>query len=221
MPPFWSLSYEVWFYIVLGALALLIKQKNDNKKFICFIALVASISVFVCGLKMHYLLIWIMGAIAYMFRPKKKNKLVLLLSFVGFLGSVLYWQFSKDTKSLEIAIEGTNKEFLELLMSLMVCLFIQQAILFEPKKAFVKSIEKIIGGMAKFSYTLYLSHKIVFLWIVAFVWPENSCQFTTVGLLRYLAIVISTLVICWSFYLFSECYSPAIKRALKHRLLKV
>lgn len=210
----------MWFYIVLGALAVLVQTGGDKRRLTAFILLVASASVFVLGLKMHYLLIWIMGALAYLYRPQKKSITLLILSLIGFFSCVLFWQLSKDSKSVEIAIEGTNKEFLEILMSLMACILIQQLILFEPRRAFAKALEKGIGSMAKFSYTLYLSHRIVFLWIVAFIWPKDSCQFTGDGLLRYALIIIITLVACWLLYLISERYSPKIKKMLKVKLLK-
>lgn len=218
--PFWSLSYEVWFYIILGALAVLLKAKKDARIILGMIVFVAATSVFVLGLKMHYLLIWMMGAVAYLARPQKKNKWVFLLSLVGLFASILYWQLSKDTKSIEFAVEGTNKELIELIMSLMVCLLIQQVILFEPNKCVAKWIEKKVGGLAKFSYTLYLSHRIVFLWIVAFVWAKDSCQFNISGIIQFLIIIIATLFVCWLLYLISERYSPSIKKYMKKQLLK-
>ena len=217
--PFWSLSYEVWFYIILGALAILLKAKNDRKIIMSLIVFVAATSVFVLGLKMHYLLIWMMGAVAYLARPQKKNKWILLLSLVGLFAAILYWQLSKDTKSIDFAVEGSNKELIDVIMSLMVCLLIQQVILFEPKKSVSKWIERKVGGMAKFSYTLYLSHRIVFLWIIAFVWAKDSCQFTILGILKFLIIIIATLFACWLLYLISERYSPTIKKYLKEQLL--
>lgn len=217
--PFWSLSYEVWFYVILGALAYALKATKDWKKLLGIILLVGAASVFVLGLKMHYLLIWFMGAVAYMVRPQKKSKAVLIGSLMGFLLSVVYWQFSKDTRSLEMAIEGTNKPLLELIMSLMACLFIQQVILFEPKRWLAVKVEKWVGSMAKFSYTLYLSHRIVFLWIIAFVWPKNICEFTGKGIMIFTAIVFITLLCCWGLYFVSERYSPVIKKKLKARLL--
>ena len=183
------------------------------------IAFVGTLSVFVIGLKMHYLLIWLMGAVAYLVRPKNKNKWVLILSLFGLFAAILYWQLSKDTKSIEFAVNGTNKEFVEIIMSLMVCLLIQQAILFEPSSVISKWIEKKVGGMARFSYTLYLSHRIVFLWIIAFVWSKDSCQFTLTGIIHFLIIIITTLFACWLLYLVSERYSPLIKESLKKKLL--
>lgn len=218
--PFWSLSYEVWFYIIFGALAVLLKSKKDGKIILGLIVFVAATSVFVLGLKMHYLLIWMMGAVAYLARPNRKNKWILMLSLVGLVASVLYYQLSKNTKSIEFAVEGSNNELIEVIMSLMVCLLIQQVILFEPKKSFAKWVEKNVGGMAKFSYTLYLSHRIVFLWIVAFVWAKDSCQFTISGIIQFLIIIIATLFVCWLLYFASERYSPTIKKYMKRQLLK-
>lgn len=219
--PFWSLSYEVWFYIILGVLAFLLNASKDRAKFIGIILLVAATSVFVLGLKMHYLLIWFMGAVAYIVRPQKKSIFVLFASFIGFFASVVYWQLSKDTQSLEVAIEGTNKEFLEVLMSLMACLFIQQVILFEPQKKFAAAIERWLGNLAKFSYTLYLSHRIVFLWLVAYIWPKDSCDFTASGIVRFTCIIVLTLICCWLIYFVSERYSPQLKKYLKQRFLKL
>lgn len=218
--PFWSLSYEVWFYIILGALAVLLTSKKDGKILLSLIVFVAAVSVFVIGLKMHYLLIWMMGAVAYLARPKKKNKWVLLLSFIGLFTAIIYWQLSKDTKSIDFSVDGSNKELIEIIMSLMVCLLIQQVILFEPSSRISKWIEKNVGDMAKFSYTLYLSHRIVFLWIIAFVWSKDSCQFTVSGIVQFLIIIVATLFVCWLLYLISERYSPVIKKYMKRQLLK-
>lgn len=217
--PFWSLSYEVWFYIVLGTLAVALVSKSNSKRYVSFCLFVAAVSVFVLGLKMHYLLVWMMGTVAYLIRPEKKNSFILWGSLVGFFVSCVLWQFSKDTRSLEMAIESTNKEFLELVMSLMTCLFIQQVILFEPKRKFAAVVERCLGKMAAFSYTLYLSHRIVFLWIIAFIWPKASCDFTVANVAKYIAILTVSLAGCWLLYLISEKQSSKIKMFLKKKLL--
>lgn len=168
---------------------------------------------------MHYLFIWMMGAVAFITRPQEKNKLMLLLSFLGFFACVVYWQFSKDSHSLEMAIEGTNKELLEIIMSLMACLFLQQVILFEPQSKAAIKIEKSLSYMAKFSYTLYLSHRVVFLWIIAYLWPMNSFDFSVGGIVKFVAVIAISLASCWCLYLVSERYSPDIKKYLKMKLL--
>lgn len=217
--PFWSLSYEVWFYIVLCTLAIALLAKNNRMKFIGFSLFGTTVMVFVLGLKMHYLLIWMMGAVAYLVRPTKKNTFILWSSIFGFFAACVLWQLSKDTHSLKVIIQSVNKDFLELVMSLMVCILIQQVILFKPKCKFSVVIEKYLGRMAKFSYTLYLSHQIVLLWIIAYIWPEATCDFTLIGMFKYCSILIMSLIICWLLYLISEKQSNRIKLFLKGKFL--
>ena len=217
--PFWSLNYEVWFYVILGALAVLLMTTKNRTKIIGLLIFVASISVFVLGLKMHYLLIWMLGAIAYIARPKQKNHWILFLSLIGFFAGVLFYQLSKDTHAINFAFKGTNEESIEIFMSLMACLMIQQSILFEPQTKIAKAIEKYLGNMAKFSYTLYLSHRVVFLWIIAYLWAEDTCDYSLKGLSIYFAIILISLFVCWLIYFVSERYSPQIKKYLKSKLL--
>lgn len=217
--PFWSLSYEVWFYIVLGTLSFVLMSKRDSLKIVGILLFVASLSVFCCGLSMHYLLIWLLGAVAFIARPQKKNRFILLLAFFGFIFCVFFWQLSEDSHSLEFVIKGANKKLLEIIMSLMACLFLQQIILFEPKTKVANKIEKSLGYMAKFSYTLYLSHRVIFLWIIAYLWPMNSCDFSVAGIAKFTAVILICLVSCWCLYLVSERFSPNIKKYLKVKFL--
>lgn len=217
--PFWSLNYEVWFYIILGALAVLLMTTKNRTKIIGMIFFVASASVFVIGLKMHYLLIWMMGAVSYVARPKQKNRWVLILSFIGFFAGVMFYQLSKDTHSISFAIKGANEELTELFMSAMACLMIQQMVLFEPQTGIAKTIEKYLGKMAKFSYTLYLSHRVVFLWIIAYLWADSTCDFSLKGISMYVSTVLISLFVCWLIYLVSERFSPQIKKYQKAKLL--
>lgn len=218
--PFWSLSYEVWFYIILGTLSVLLLTDSEKNKLISFTMFFGTLSVFVMGLKCTYLIIWVMGAIAYMTRPKKTNVSVLILSLLGVAGGILYYQLSKDSHFLGFAFKGNNRELIEMIIAFAFCLFIQQVILFEPQTIVAKSIEKLLGNMAKFSYTLYLSHRIVFLWIIAYIWPENVCDFTTKGLMIFLYIIALTLLCCYILYFVSERHTSIIKRKLKSLLLK-
>lgn len=92
--PFWSLSYEVWFYVILGVFAHILLTSRDRTKLVGFILLVAATSVFVLGLKMRYLLIWIMGAVSYIVRPQSKNRFVLIARWL--VSWLLFFIFSSQ-----------------------------------------------------------------------------------------------------------------------------
>ena len=68
--PLWSLAYEVWFYIIIGAVIAIIKNKNKT---------IPSIILFICALvflklEFKYLVIWGMGALTFFTLNNKKNK---------------------------------------------------------------------------------------------------------------------------------------------------
>lgn len=218
--PFWSLSYEVWFYIAFGGASMLLMARTNTQKVVRFILLVASLAVFVMGLSMHYLLIWIMGALAYITRPDKGNKWVLFLGFISFFSCVLYWQISKESHTLDVAIVNTNKHFVELIMSLSASIFIQQLVLLKPSSKFMQHIESGGGKLASFSYTLYLSHRIVFIWILSYVVEPNSCDFSIHGFLKYLLVIFLSTLLCWLLYFISEKHTPKVKAVLKRLFLE-
>ena len=74
--------------------------------------------------------------------------------------------------------------------------------------------------MGNFSYTLYLSHRIVLMWIFCFVFPLHKGDMSLYNMIIYLCINITCLIICWCISLFSEKYTPQIKTVLKRKLLK-
>ena len=61
--PFWSLAIEVWFYIMLFGISLLVDKQLRGLiiTFVCFLVF--------AKLGPYYLLLWIMGAFAYLCKP--------------------------------------------------------------------------------------------------------------------------------------------------------
>ena len=218
--PFWSLSLEVWFYIVLALIGCSIMAKSNSGKIISFALLVASCSLFVLGFDMHYLLIWFLGAMAYLSRPLKKSVPVLICSLIGIVVFVGLWQISTDSNSLNIPFKLDNPKFIEIGLSLMMCLLVQQLILIEPKSKISKFFESGIGRMACFSYTLYLSHRIILKWFF-YIYPhEHQGTMSIPDILIYCLVVVVTMFLCWALYLLSEKHTPEIKKYLKYKLNK-
>lgn len=74
--PFWSLSYEVWFYTVLGAIGMMMQRQRKGMVLfvVCCLAFLR--------LAPYFLLLWFMGAFAYYLRPSKGSKQILWFSLV-------------------------------------------------------------------------------------------------------------------------------------------
>lgn len=217
--PFWTLSYEVWFYILFGLLGLLLGARKNGAKIVAFFLFFAAFSVFFLGLKLHYLLIWMMGALAYIARPKEKSVGVLLLSILAFAVGTVCWEYSEPSRSVT-QVSVFNRDLLELFIALSSCLIIQQLILCEPHNVVCRKVEQFFGQCAKFSYTLYLNHRIVFIWVVAVIGARQTFSLTLADLLKYCMILVVTIIVCWGLYFCAERRSPQLKRWLKLKLKK-
>lgn len=215
--PFWSLSYEWWFYIVLALIGFSFKYSISGKQILGFCLTCIAIGVFVVGeMLIVYLVIWFLGAMAYLVRPVKPNKTIFLISIIGVVSGVAFYQLSKDTHAFSFSF-SVNGVWVELYLSLMTSLLIQQIILMKPTSSISIYIERWLGNMGKFSYTLYLAHRIISMWIFYFIFEKYQGTFTIGDFAYFLLVIFISLVGCWLLYLISERHTMRIKSALiKH-----
>lgn len=215
--PYWSLAYEMWFYISVAAFFLILR--NDKGKW-WGLAMMGMIGVvFVNGLDFFYFFLWLLGASAFLTLPQKGNKLVMIISAVVMIVSMALTQILSDSHSVSIVIPFiSNYKMAELLLALSMCVFIQQIVLFPPKRKFWSVIEEKVGSCAKFSYTLYLSHRIFFLLLFAFIYKQGVGQFIARDLFVYLSFFVLSVVLCWLFYLVTERYTQSLKLYLKSKI---
>ena len=219
--PFWSLSYEWWFYIVFGCMALTLMAKKPTMKIVGLVLVCGSVSVFLVGhMQLYYLLIWMVGALAYIARPQKANKKVLWLSIAGILVCSCLYEISKDTHSMSLSIEITNQPVIEIMLSLSICLLIQQLILHEPRTKRGIRFERAIGAMGNFSYSLYLSHRIVMMWLFYYVFTKHGGYVSVGSFFGWIGVMLVCLFVCWLLSLLSEKHTPYVKKQLKIILLK-
>ena len=191
-------------------------SKNSVVRILGFVITCSSSIVFLIGdMRVHYLVIWFMGALAYVTKPKKKNKILYITSILGIVLFVGLYQLSKETRSVSIPIVIPNPAIIEMLLTICMCIFIQQIVLLEPRSAISKCIEKGLGYMGNFSYTLYLSHRIVLMWIFYYIFKMHNGDMTAISLLEYSFVVVFCLFICWLLSLVSERYTPQMKKELK------
>lgn len=218
--PFWSLSYEWWFYIVLASIGVSITANKRWIKLLGFLSACISISVFLVGeMTIFYLAIWLLGALAYLIKPSNYNKGLFVISLLGMVTGIALYQLSTDTHAFSFPIRISNSQIIELYMSFMTCLFIQQVILIKPSSKLTNYFERVLGYMGNFSYTLYLSHRIICMWIFCFVFEKHGGNFTTVNIFLYFGVVLICLFGCWLLYLVSEKHTAKIKKKIASLLI--
>lgn len=215
---YWSLAYEMWFYIALMGLSLIVQGKKGGWG---FVILLTTCFMFVSGLEMFYLFVWFIGAFAYLVRPKKKNAVTLIIAFLLMGVSVTYSQLLTDSNAIHIPTVLPNNRYLpELLLSLAICLLIQQLILRKPKTKVLIKVEHAFSKLAAFSYTLYLSHRIFFIVLFTYIFEEQASDFSYKGVLMWILFVLIVLLCCYGLYRISEFYTAPVKVYIKSKIVR-
>lgn len=158
----WSLSYEIWFYILAGAAASFLLPKTPNFKSIGFLIIfILSISIYL-KLDSVYFFCFLVSSFLNLLRFSYLHRYFLLICslVVCFLLCVIS-QASSESKSIELGFLKNifpDRNTLTIIMCASFCVFIKAVSMFAPKLYFSQVVEKIGVIAASFSYTLYLGH---------------------------------------------------------------
>lgn len=209
--PLWSLSYEVWFYVFLFAISLGLERKK-----MALLLLPLCVLVFT-QLDAMYFLVWMMGAFAYLCRPAQGSKSIAAISFVAILVTLVLSIMSSDSHSISLPWKPDYR-VMEVFVSIAICVFIQQIILFAPKNRLAVKINSAFSYLADFSYTLYLTHRITLLLIFGFLYDKGKAEFTPVTVMQHISIIVICLIVSWLIYLISEKHTKTVKNIIKKRM---
>lgn len=215
--PLWSLSYEVWFYVLIGSAGVLMTP-SPSRRVICFFILTVGFAVFT-RLSANFLNCWLLGAFSYFLVSDRKRPALLLFSlFLALCGTVIS-QLQADTLSL------SKNSWMSLLPSRNIATLIESAVIglliasickVQPSSQMMLRVEKQGTIWAAFSYTLYLTHyPILGLW-EHFV-PERSPSFTLGSVVTFMAKICSCLLVAWLVYLPFEAKTSMLRAWMRKR----
>jgi peptidoglycan/LPS O-acetylase OafA/YrhL len=212
--PLWSLSYEIWFYVLAGAIGIAASVRGLHLRAACAIILVASLFTV---LSPTYLFCWVIGALAYWRRPARPSIALWVTAFVlmayGTLG-VEIGMVSDSVKGLGIARFVPSWDISHILLSTGTAILIQQLILWEPKRGWVAWVERVGTPLGAFSYTMYLVHYPIIRYLVTrghVRQPQIDGDSVGSMLLMIAASLLGSVVM----YLLFERHTAAVRRFLK------
>ena len=213
----WSLSYEVWFYILIFAIAIVLTKRERKKLVIGVIILTVCMLVFV-KLKVSYLFVWLMAACLYAFyRPSEKYyKGVTLFSFIISAIIIIMLQLSSNSLYLTLRIGNAEiiRDVLIVIFGLTFSAFVKSIIGFIPQKRFLIILNQLGTKLASFSYTLYLTHVPVLNLLRELGAPKsNSIDVKSVSL--YILWITIAMIVAYVVYYIFERNTSVIKRQLK------
>lgn len=216
----WSLSYEVWFYILGGGIAILSTTKKTSAQIYAVIIILISLLVFT-RLAPLYLFIWIMGAIAYALLPSKGNKIVLIISGILTFVTITMLELNFEGNfSLDISkwLPTSNRKALSILFAFFTAVFLNNVVLFKPKRKIWLIVNKIGTWLAAFSYTLYLVHvplMNIFKWMGA----ERAISLSERSVSIYFGLLFCGLLGSYLIYLLFEKHTGEIKKLIRTYVL--
>jgi peptidoglycan/LPS O-acetylase OafA/YrhL len=167
-----------------------------------------------------YLFVWIFGALSILFVPHK-NRFVLLSSIALVFISIALLQFTGESRSIQIGFLSylPNRDIIRLIFALFMSIMIQQLLLFIPKRKYAIKIDKAGTYLAKFSYTLYLTHYPLLGLLSYWGFPKSE-QVNATSLGFYLLQVLICLVVAYFLYLGFEKHTTVVKKYIKHILIR-
>lgn len=212
--PLWSLSYEVWFYVLAFFIGIITINKSFS--YLSTLLLIMIGMVFTV-LSPVYLFSWLIGTLTYLRRPNNFSWKLFTFAIILMLYSIVAVQLGYE--SISVSIEWLNKflpalDAARVLLAAGIALFIQQLILLKPTKKIAINLDLFGTTLAKFSYTLYLTHYpfMQLLIYLGFVKAENI---NSTSLLSFLASIIFSFILAFLLYLVFEKHTYVVKKMLK------
>lgn len=213
--PLWSLSYEVWFYVIAGAAGTIMQYDARTRKW-GIVVLVLGLSAFL-RLSPWLLACWLIGAACFFISNRFTQKRFLALwILIALTGCVMSQLKSEPTNlgSLSIPEYIPRREIAWIIESVGVGLFIASIIKTIPSSSWLVAIENLGPKLSSFSYTLYLTHfPTMGLW--EHFGPAKYSNLSTSSLIFFTLKIASSLGVALLFYALFEAHTTKVRTWLR------
>lgn len=208
--PLWTLSYEIWFYLVAGAFAYALYAKRVSWPAIAI--LTAGLGVFTI-LSARYLLYWGLGAICVKLLNHPDRKVLALIGFVTAMGGVVANQLLSDFTLAGAPMPAIGEFLVCIGTGLCIPMLCDPAV--NSKIEFLRRPALYIGGM---SYSLYLFHFPINL-ALGQIFPQLSdVSALTVSL--FLLRLTLNVFLAWIAFLMFEANTVRVRNYLQRSIGK-
>lgn len=204
----WSLSYEIWFYVLAGGVSCLLAGRGVLP---ATLAMGAALLVFT-RLDASYFLFWAVGGLARLLLDRRRLSRYAAAGMALFAAGILVSQLSKASTShaLLSVPERTTDALICIGFSLMIPWLCSS-----PVDRWLTRSRPLASAGSAFSYSLYLTHAPV-LAVVA-LWLPISAMIDTTSLLAFGVRVVASLLAAVVFYALFERPTPRLRAWLTAR----
>lgn len=215
--PLWSLSYEVWFYVLVFAVGLGATRKKFSFPAVFMVILCA---VVFTSLDYVYLFCWLIGVLAYVQMPEIPSRKMAAFAVMLCAYAVTAIQVQSDSAS--VSVEYLRHYFpttaiARIILSSGMAIIFQQAMLLKPQNAFMEKMDSAGTTLAAFSYTLYLTH-FPLLQLMTFFGLKGARQINLQSITIFWLTILLCLLLAWGMYWFFERHTALVRGILKRRI---
>lgn len=208
--PLWTLAYEIWFYVVAGALGYLIVSKFQSKR--ALLVLAVGTAVFTV-LDARYLLFWMLaGFVVWMLKTPHRNAMGAVGLGVALLGVALYEFSATRWFSISVHLPQASAEFLICAGTILAIPLLCAA----KTNDRLRILERPAKWLSAISFSLYLFHYPVL--CVVGRWLPRSASISTHAFGFFALLMLITLVIVSLFYMAFERNTPRLRRYVNSRI---
>ncbi len=216
--PFWTISIEWWIYMVFGVIALVyVRQKKWPK--VWHWPLLGLIALepfyhFVTGPDNCLTMLWVMGMLVcmlFLYPPKWLDFSNANIRIVMVL-CALFAVVCMAMRIVGLRLDGST-DFLEFQFAVYMAMLVFGTLFFLSDKIdFPKFFKKISWFVADYSYSLYLTHHTIVIFLAAYFKRSDDPA------IFWMAIVLSNLLAIFFWFLFERHYKR-LARWMKMRFL--
>lgn len=215
--PLWSLAYEIWFYVLAGAVACL--PTTSGMLRITAIFLITITFAIFTRLDPVFLFAWLIGAATFSLGTRPALH---YLGILGLLLAVLGYVFSQLTSATD-SVDLTSwsaytpsNSVATLILATGIALILPYVSRKTPPEGVMAKIERVGTTLATSSYTLYLTHyPVLYLWdhFMPYTYPAITLESIAIYVIR----ILSCMLFAWLLYLPFERQTHRIRQFFANR----
>lgn len=204
--PLWSLAYEIWFYVIGGALAYIFSRGPN----LWSVALLSAGTFSMAVLDSRYFLFWGLGAVASLFRVLRKREILFMLGLFLMGVGAFFNQLTVPTKFFENlplpkGIDGAS------LLCIGLCLMLP-LLGSERVTRKLSALRRPAAALASFSYSLYLFHFPIN--EVLQIWMPQASEISLITAAQFVLRVVLCILGSLFFYWCFERNTATLRRSL-------
>lgn len=209
--PLWSLTFEIWFYILLGGVL-------GIRAFPAAGACAAFVGIIVFAhLNAFYLLLWFIGALSYVYRGQLARPGFAIVGMVLLPLGIVMFQSKSDSQAIAKYVVPWTAAQAEAVICCGTTLLLPMLLL-KTTNSKLQRFNTIAKLFSNFSYSLYLTHAPL-LALLLFYFPTQQ-QIDIYSVSLFIGRIALCLAFAWIFNVIFERGSYLIRAQVKERRTK-